>query len=52
MPESQGEYWARRAKEHMALAAESPHRAAVAAHTVLARAYQRRAEDGKAVARG
>jgi hypothetical protein len=52
MPESQGEYWARRAKEHMQLAAESPHRAAIAAHTALARAYQQRAEEGKTAARG
>jgi len=52
MPESQGEYWARRAKEHAKLAAESPHRAAVAAHTALAHAYQQRAEEGKFAARG
>jgi hypothetical protein len=36
----------------MKLASESPHRAAVAAHTALARAYQQRAEDGKSAARG
>ncbi|WP_169746342.1 hypothetical protein [Sphingomonas changbaiensis] len=52
MPESHGEYWARRAKEHMRMAAEAPHRAAVAAHTALAQAYRQRAEDGKAAARG
>ena len=52
MPESQGEYWARRAKEHMKLAAEAPHRAAIAAHSALARAYQERAQEGKFAARG
>lgn len=52
MPESQGEYWARRSKEHMKLAAEAPHRAAIAAHTALARAYQERAQEEKFAARG
>jgi hypothetical protein len=51
MPESQGEYWARRAKEHARLAVEAPHRAAIAAHITLARAYQQRAEEGKSAAR-
>lgn len=47
MTESQAEYWQRRANEHARMAQASPHRAAVAAHTALARAYRERADDLK-----
>ncbi|HEV2567516.1 hypothetical protein [Sphingomonas sp.] len=45
MPESQNEYWARRADEHARLAQMTSHQAAYAAHDTLARAYRRRAEE-------
>lgn len=47
MTESQSEYWARRATEHARLAEAAVHRAATAAHSVIARTYSRRADEAR-----
>jgi hypothetical protein len=52
MTESQADYWARRANEHARLAMSASHRAAMAAHNALARAYQRRVDEWKSAASG
>jgi hypothetical protein len=52
MPESQSDYWARRANEHASLAEAAAHRAAMAAHKALAHAYRQRAESEKIAVNG
>lgn len=52
MQESHSEYWARRAREHSELAEAAEHRAATAAHSAMASAYRRRAEEARSVASG
>ncbi|MBS0505728.1 MAG: hypothetical protein JSS55_18405 [Proteobacteria bacterium] len=52
MQESQSEYWARRAREHAELAQAAAHRAATAAHTAMAMAYRRRAEEVRSLVNG